>query len=205
MGQSNDKYLLGVDIVKALLNVYGIQDDSNNISNAISKWLAILLYTHDLENSEEVSAEYQELLQAKQLQHILESCLDEDVYIKAKGFPNMKLTNTRLKNRILSLLKEISINATDIDVLIAKNHFKNMPSDNEQLGFYAISIQGHTFNNTALSCLSKSEQYSLIYDLLFKVGKVFRDDCKHEGYKNGGREKFLQVQDWIKAYKNYYK
>lgn len=205
MEEKDKKYNMGIDAIKSLLAAYDIEDDTNSLSTLICKWLEILLNTHDMVNSKDVSAIYEELLQAKHLQHIFESCISEDITIKAKGFSNMKITNTRLKSRILSLLEGILNDANEIDMLIAQNHFKNMPTDNQQLGFFATSLINHTFKNSSIASLTKSEQCSLVYDLLFKAGKVYRDDCKHEGYNHGGREKFLQVQDWIKAFKKYYK
>ena len=206
MEQGNDlKYIVSVEQVQQLLAVYGIEDDSKSLSQKISKWLDTLLNTHKRLNLLEVHATYEELLQAKQLQHLLKSCLNDDITIKAKGFPNIKLTSKSLKNRFLSLLEGVLCDTTEIDMIIAQSHFKNTPSNNQQLGFYATSLLSHTFKDSDITSLTKSEQYSLIYDLLFKAGEAYRDDCKHEGFKNGGREKFLQVQDWIRTFKNYYK
>ena len=208
MEQSKDlKYIVSVEQVQHLLAVYGIEDNSKKLSQIISKWLDTILNIHKMANSLEVYDTYEELLQAKQLQHLLESCLGDDITIKAKGFPNIKLTSKNLKNRILSLLEVVLCDITEIDIIIADNYLniKHTPSNNQQLGFYATSLLNHTFKGSKITSLTKSEQYSLIYDLLFIAGKASRDDCKHEGFKNGGREKFLQVQDWIKAFKNYYK
>lgn len=208
MEQSNDlKNIVSVEQVQHLLAVYGIEDEPRNLSQKISKWLDTMLNIDKMANSLEVHATYEELLQAKQLQHLLESCLSDDITIKAKGFPNIKITSKNLKNRILSLLESVLLDTTEIDMIIAQSHFKNTPSNNQQLGFYATSLLSHIFKDSNITSLTKSEQYSLIYDILFKAipNKVFRDDCKHEGYNNGGREKYLLVQDWIKAFKNYYK
>lgn len=226
MEQDNDlKYFVGLENVQHLLAVYGIEDcepsganpyllattEPHSLSKIINVGLGRVLKTQNLAFSKEMHDEYEELLESKVMYDFLKSCLGKEITLKEqkqstqqgkKIIPKqITIRNKKLQNRLLSALEYVLSGANDVDLLIAKN-IDNNPSMNEELGFYAWWIIKHCFAGYDFQSLFdnkkyKSRLYSFIYDLFFKAGLVFRDDCKHEGYENGGREKWQQVKDWI--------
>ena len=226
MEQSKDlKYIVGVEQVQHLLAVYGIDDcepsgdnhlaiittSPHTLSKIINVGFARVVNTQKMAFSKENHDEYEELLESKVMYDFLKSCLGKEITLKEqkqstqqgkKIIPKqITIRNKKLQNRLLSALEYVLSGANDVDLLIAKN-IDNNPSMNEELGFYAWWIIKHCFAGYDFQSLFdnkkyKSRLYSFIYDLFFKAGLVFRDDCKHEGYENGGREKWQQVKDWI--------
>lgn len=91
-----------------------------------------------------------------------------------------------------------SITSNNWDYLLDYYKIHKKETQNSSLGNSVDYIIG-IFNLYKWK-VTKQRLFSFVYDLLLVAGLVYRDDCKEIGEENGGREKSIQVKDWLKAY-----
>ena len=224
MEQSNDlKYYVGLDKVKKLLALYGIEDcepsefnhfamlttEPHTLSKIINVGFASALKTHNMVFSEESKKEHEELCETLQLYDFFESCLGKSIVLKEKTenqhsgqpqkFPNkILIKSTSLQHRILAFLEETLSQRDDAEIYLAKNFNIKEPLSTEQLGYYAKHILNNLFCGfDFVGDITKTKLYSFIYDIFIEANMVIDDYCDN-------REKSERIRFYLRQYDNYY-